>query len=486
MLHEAVQHQLQLWEQESERPFWTANDVLLVGVSGGPDSLALLHLLVYGALHNPEQIVAGHLNHLLRPTATEEAAYVAARCREWGIRCKIGTVEVARLARIEGYSVEEAARYARYNFLGNLALELGIRHVVVGHTADDQAETILMHFIRGTGLNGLRGMLPAGTVPGFPELRLLRPLLAVTRAEIETYCAAHDLEPVRDLSNEDTIFFRNRLRHELLPLLEEYNPRIRERLLHTAEVVRADVAFLQRQESSAWTSVLTSAGEGWYRLDLARWRELPLSLRRRTLRQAVWRLSQSLRDVSFVPVEQARIVADSGQVGARASLPGTILLEVEYDTLLLFAVDNLPQHGQPQLSEGDLRQFAVPGAVTLENGWQLQSELIDRNQIDTFERGDDGDDARWLEYVDADRAAPLLVRTRRSGERLQPIGMHGHSVKVADLMINEKIPAQLRGGWPIVANENHLVWLVGIRLDRRVRVSEGTRRVIQLRCVRAD
>lgn len=479
-LRNEVRRQLEAWEQDLGHPLWTESDILVVGVSGGPDSLSLLHLLVKGSLHAPSGVVVGHLNHRLRPSATDEANFVAQLCEQWGLECHIGDVDVAALAERDSLTMEEAARVARYRFLGQLARNAGSEYVVVGHTADDQAETVLMHLIRGAGLAGLRGMAPDSALQGYPGIRLLRPLLSVRRQKVLAYCRRHDLEPVYDPSNEDLTIFRNRLRHELLPLLESYNPQIRERLLRTADVVRADVAFLVSETENALSSLLLDQDENFILMELEPWRELPLSLRRRTLRQGVWKLRNSLRDVSYAPLEQARRVAEEGPVGAKSGLPGNLVLEVEYDSLRLYDPEPDRKERAPQLPPGSIFVLAAPDTVELENGWQLiataggpaaeEKSIRERNS--------------WYEAVDADRAGDLVVRTRQVGERMQPLGMGGKSTKISDLMINEKVPARLRDGWPIVANAQHAVWVVGLRVDQRVSIRDRTQRVIQLRCVR--
>lgn len=478
MLQERVRRQMNRWERDSGYAFWQAEDTIVAGISGGPDSLALLHMLARRGLHTPDRLVTGHLDHGLRATSGEEAEAVAALCQQWGITCVVEAVDVAYLAKKERLSTEEAARKARYAFLGRVAREVGSKHVVVGHTADDQAETILMHLVRGAGLDGLRGMLPSVTLAGFPEVALLRPLLSVTRREIENYCGNYDLQPIRDPSNEDLSFFRNRLRHELLPILESYNPQLRERLLRTAAVIRGDIDYLDARTALALRSLIVESTPGLLRLKIDPWQQLPLSLRRRTLREGVWRLRQSARDVGFAVIEQAREIAERGQVGAKSTLPGGIELEVEYDTLLLHDPHSVQAVHVPQVPEGREFEFPVPGKIVLKAGWRLRAEIYSLRQFRA--RRQKADD--WQAYVDADLAGALHVRTRQVGERMQPLGMNGGHAKVSDIMINEKLPAALRASWPVVANDDHPVWLVGIRLDERAKVHERTQRVIQLRC----
>lgn len=470
----------------SDGPLVRPESVVVLGVSGGPDSMALLNALATGGgrgtpLHPRANLVVGHLNHGLRADAAGDAQYVARMCAGWDVACFVEEADVGAEARAEGLSVEEAGRVMRYRFLAELARRVDASAVAVGHNADDQAETVLMHFVRGSGLAGLRGMLAVGAMPEAPEITLLRPLLEVSREEVERYCRERGLEPVIDASNTDEVFFRNRLRHELLPLLEKYNPQIRERLRNTAAVVAADYELLQQMRREAWEEVLREWGGAWLRVDLEGWRALPLSLRRSTLRHAVWKLRSSLRDVTFVPVEQAREVAEQGEVGAQASLPGDLVLTVEYGVWRLATEKGAPPARRPQLPEDDALTLPLPGRVSLAGAWFLEAEAWHDLAPETVAGGAaDGDP--WVAYVDAGEAQALVVRPRRAGERFQPLGMEGRSAKVSDVMINEKVPAELRARWPLVGTEEHLVWLVGHRLDRRARVTSGSRQVWRLRC----
>jgi tRNA(Ile)-lysidine synthase len=454
----------------------TGRHRLVVAVSGGPDSLALLHLLSRRELHPAANLVVGHLNHQLRPSAAADATFVAETAAAWGLECHTESVDVAGLARRDGLSLEEAGRGARYQFLARLAHAVGAAHVAAGHNADDQAETVLMHFLRGAGLSGLRGMRPAGPLPGDPAITLLRPFLTTGRAEIEAYCQEHGLAPLTDASNTDTTYFRNRLRHELLPYLAGYNPVIRERLLHLAETAAADYDLLASQRLAAWPALVLDQGPGWLVLDLRRWQAMPLSLRRSTLRDTVWQLDPELRDVGFRTIEQARQVAESGQTGSRATLPGEISLRVEYGRLWLQAPEGRPPVDWPQLPDGEPRLLPVPGHLDLAGGWRLSATWARDIDLDSILANPDP----WLAHVAWPAGAALVVRPRRPGERFQPLGLAGRSASVKEFMINRKIPAALRGHWPIVAGADHLLWLAGHALDERVRVGPASPSVVRL------
>ena len=285
-------------------------DGIVVGVSGGPDSLCLLHVLHYRLREEYRlQLHVAHLHHGARGAdADADSEFVAALAAEWGLPVTVEKQDVPALARAHGLAFEEAARRVRYAFLARVAGELGAHKIAVGHNGDDQAETVLMHFLRGAGPAGLRGMLPLTPLADYrllepftshtlhPASCIIRPLLEVPRSEIERYCADHGLTPRFDCSNLDTTYFRNRLRHELLPLLETYNPNVRTRLCHTAAVIADDYELLTQLREQAWAKVVvncSSSGEereAAVIFDRAGWRALPVALQRATLRQAAYRL----------------------------------------------------------------------------------------------------------------------------------------------------------------------------------------------------
>ncbi len=470
-LVDRIRRQLNLWQAELGVALWQENEPLVLAVSGGADSLAMLHLFTKGGLHSRDKIIAAHLDHMLRPESSADARIVEEICREWGIACETGTADVARIAAESRQTIEQAARSARYEFLGQVAARSHSRFIVVGHTRDDQAETVLMHLVRGSGTRGLRGMKPIRSLPGTPSLTLVRPLLGTSRAQVEAYCAAHQLSPLTDPTNQDPAFFRNRVRHELLPQLEELNPQIRDRLSAMAEVVRADVDYLALQTLAALKATMRRGGNGVVHLDRALWRQLPLSLRRRTLRTVLRRLDDA-QEVGYLSLEQARQVAESGEVGAKSSLPGDLTLLVDYKTIAIGRAALGRSHELPQLEVS--QTLDIPGVLALDEQWLLEARLMQSPDQVQF------DDDPLTEYVDAGRVGQLLVRTRQPGDRIQPLGMDGQSAKVSDLMINRRIPKHLRARLPIVGNEEYIVWVVGVGIDERARIHSGTKRVLQL------
>jgi len=488
---------------------------VVVGVSGGADSLCLLHVLCSFRNAYDLKIHVAHLNHCLRgDEAHADMLFVALLAMDWGLPCTIEVVDVNAVAAQRRLSLEEAARQVRYGFLADVAQQVGATAVAVGHNADDQSETVLMHFLRGAGLAGLRGMSPAVDLAGLRTIRsrhsapapaspvrLVRPLLSVPRAAIEAYCQAHDLAPRFDRSNLDTTYFRNRLRHQLLPLLETYNPNIRELLRRTASVVAADYELLTAARDAAWGQVVQEESQDLVRFDLERWRALPLALQRATLRRAATSLRPRLRDVDYVHVEGAVDVAKDGSTGAQATLPQGLRLTVGYRSLQLATPDRTPSLPDWPLLWGDEPiPVALPGRTPLPAApppalladagdgdgpaaWWLQADFWEGDRKAALTNPH-----RWTAYLDAARLGPHLgLRPRRPGDRFQPLGMGGQQVQVADFMIDVKIPRRWRDHIPLLvhdppggAPDGEIAWVSAWRIDERVKITAGTGRVVRL------
>ncbi len=466
-------------------------EAVVVGVSGGPDSLCLLHVLRRLAGDHDLRLHVAHLNHRIRGAeADADAAFVAELAAAWELPCTVAARDVPGLARRHKLALEEAARQARYTFLAGVAGQVGGRTVAVGHNADDQAETVLMHFLRGAGLAGLRGMLPRTLLADYrlldgqtgAALWLVRPLLETPRAEIEAYCAEHGLRPRFDRSNLDTTYFRNRLRHELIPYLETYRPNIRQVVRRTALVAADDYALLRDVLQDAWQRVTRAADERAIVFDLAGWRALPLSLQRATLRQAVHRLRRNLRNINFCHIQDAVTIAREKDTGAVATLPRGLQLTVGYETLTVAEAGESPlPHDWPVLLVERL-PLTIPGLTPLPSptGWRAEARLLTADELppDWAANPDP-----WQAFLDADVVGEgLALRQRRPGDRFQPQGMGGRSKSLSDFLINARVPAAWRDRLPLLARaDDHILWVAGQRLDERARVTPNTQRVLWLR-----
>ena len=279
---------------------------IVVGVSGGPDSYCLLDALVQ--LGYP--VTAAHFDHQLRPESAQDAEHVRSTASRLGAAFVLGRGDVAAFARQEHRSIEDAARILRYRFLFSQARALSAQAVAVGHTADDQVETLLMHLLRGAGLNGLKGMAFRALRPAWDaSIPLVRPLLELWREETLAWCSERGLEPLFDPTNQDPAYLRNRVRHELIPLLEQLNPRARQSLWRASQVLAGEEAILQEAVAAAWDACLGEQQPAALALRRSAFTQLSSGLQRAVLRKAIAQLNPQLEDVDFAAVERARALA---------------------------------------------------------------------------------------------------------------------------------------------------------------------------------
>lgn len=285
--------------------------VAVVAVSGGPDSLCLADATLATRERTGIHVVIAHLDHQLRGEASrQDAEFVRAYADQHGALCVVEQADVSRLAAWARCSVELAARRARYTFLARVAREHRARAVALAHHADDQAETLLLRLLRGTGSLGLRGMRRLSPLPGAPNLIAVRPLLRFTRAQIEHYCRECGLHPRHDETNQSLDYRRNQIRHEVLPLLERYNPNLRAALARLADIAAEESAFI---EQTAQETLAQIAHISTYRVvvDRAAWRGLHPALQRAVLREAARWVRANAYSPPYAAIEEARSVLNS-------------------------------------------------------------------------------------------------------------------------------------------------------------------------------
>lgn len=460
-----------------------AGERLVLAVSGGPDSLTLLHVLHAVRASLDLWLCVAVLDHGLRDEASAEAAFVCRQAESLGLLCLWEQRDVAGYAERHGLSLEEAAREVRYHFLAEVADAVAGDAVATGHTADDQAETVLMHFLRGAGLSGLKGMRPRGRLPitirdsPVSEHRpdLVRPLLFTPRSEILAYVERKELQPRFDRSNLDTTFFRNRLRHELLPLLETYQPNVHQVLARTAETLAIDWEYLQEQADAVWHDLVTVERET-ITVPKGNFLSLHPALQRGLIRRAVRRLRPLERDVSWEQVLEALRIARDGETGDRATLPGDLFLIVGYETLTIGEEPPTPASAWPQLRSDTTLDLPVPGEIDLPADWTLTIRVVPRADLaESPFRNTDG----WRAFLDAEvPARPLRLRTRRPGDRFTPLGMD-ESVELADFLINQKVPAAVRDRMPLLVDaDDRILWVAGVRISQAARITDATNRVL--------
>lgn len=421
-------------------------DRVVCAVSGGADSVAMLHCLLSLRQTLEIEVAAVHYNHCLRGEASDQdEAFVCGLCASWGVPLETARGDVAAHAAQTGQSVEEAARQLRYDFLLS---QRGL--VAVAHNADDQVETVLLNLLRGTGLKGLCAMEPK-------RGRVIRPLLTVTRAEIEAYLAEHSLPHREDATNGEDDALRNRLRHHVTPLLKRENPNLPDTVARMTALLRQDEDHLAEQTRELLERAKRDGG-----YDCPTLREAPAVLRRRAIRQLL-----EIPKPAMVHVEAVERLLEDLRGSARVELPGGWVMEREYDLLRLartgenrrFAPVTLKLGEQTVLS-GTFWEVSVTGPVILEKS-------VD--SISTFA----------LKYDMIKKDCTVGVRTRQTGDSLR---LSGGTKSLKKLMIDRKIPAACRDSLPVFTDGTNILAVYGLGTDvRRAAVPGDWAVLIQIR-----
>jgi tRNA(Ile)-lysidine synthase len=447
---------------------------VLVAVSGGPDSLALLHVL-----HELREVLeialtVAHLEHGLRgEESVEDARWVERTAAGMGIPFVLERVRLAELASAAHVSLETAGRQARYGFFERAGREEGCSRVATGHTADDRVETLLLHLLRGAGLDGLRG-IPRARPLGDGALQVVRPLLDARREEVEAYCAAVGLTPREDSTNRSPAFARNRVRNAVLPALErEATPGLRERLIALAEMATEEVELLDGMAEELLTSATRTAEPGRLSLAAGPLAAAPPALARRALRLAARRLGVAV-DVDRAASEALLRLA-AGELMTGLTLPGGRVHVVRRgDALALTRVAESKPTTSPSPDGSPLPVFLpIPGSVHA-LGLDFTAAL---GPVPEVPAGD----PRCHVLLDADKLkGRLLVRAPHPGDRIRPLGMRGRR-KLQDLFVDGKLPRERRDAVPVIVDDEKVVWVVGFCLSDDVRLDAESRRAVCLR-----
>ena len=484
---------------------------VVVGVSGGADSVALLHLLAFQREGWSIDVVAAHLDHGLRPDSGDDAAFVAEISDRWEVPLNSSTLPRDALAGCG--NLEAAARRARYRFLAEVAAlyqaDGRAVEVAVAHTANDQAETVLMNLIRGSGLDGLAGMRPArplyvDDLP-VPGVRLVRPLLDASRDEIIRYLVQHRIPWREDPSNQDRSLVRNLLRHEVLPRLEEINPRVVTSLCRTASLLAAEA---DRSDSHARKAMLAARRGGdcaralegpWPAagssragpsdssdrqvFDLAAFRGLNVADQRAALRTAGLCLGLTSARINFDAIERLRqtLLEEERAGGPYTWVAGAMLtraassFSLHHAGALPFVADH-PYLDCEWRSRQRYRRLEIPDEIVVTD-WTLHCELLERGDLP---RGWSARVSPWEAYISGDRVHQLVLAAPQPGQRFAQLGLGGHGKNLSDYLTDRKVPRWLRSGWPLLLDGAEVVWVGGHQIADRVRITESSREVVHL------
>lgn len=436
----------------------STGDKVLVALSGGPDSVALLHILHHLQGKLGISLTAIYINHGLRPKAAlREAAFCADLCRSLSIPFHSEQADIPALAEKDKSGIEETARRYRYRILERLAQDEKCHRIAVGHHRDDRVETILFNLCRGTGRHGMVGM-PAR------RAMIIRPLYDLTREEIEAYLAGRGLKYMIDRSNRDQRFARNRFRNRIIPILKkEIAPGVTENILRFAEILADEDAFLERQVERTGRKMMASTPGGKFTLDLNHWKRYDIWLKRRVIIRLVHAIG--VWDTDFAEIERIANMCDA-EAGRRMSLPGRLIAETAAGRLFLYYP-----------GEKILRQdIAVPGHYQLPYPrLSVSLRVVKRATPDDAKAS-----AGTAAFIDREKlSGGLYVAGLKPGARFRPYGRPG-SKKVGDFLTDRKYPRPLREELPVLYDEKGVVWLAGVEIDHRVGIGAHTKETVKL------
>lgn len=448
-------------------------DVVVVGVSGGPDSTALAYLLWRFREEFQIKLYLAHLHHGLRGReADEDVALVEALASQLNLPLTVRRIAVGEMAKTEGLSVEAAGRAARYQFFAEIAQQVGATKIALGHTADDTVETVLMWLIRGAGRKGLAG------IPPYREGKIIRPLILAFRKETESYCRENNLPFAIDKTNLNQVYLRNRIRWELLPLLEKrYNPRIRQKILEMAEIFREEEEFLEGLTAEKSRRAILAAEEKTRVIDGVYLTSLHPAMQRRVLRHLIKELGP---DPGFNKTEEVRLLVIEKRTGHVVELPGGLQARWRYGRLYLE-----PEHTLQKLwIQSEEVVLNVPGeTVVPRKGWVVEATLVEGEDPFAWTKELNGP---WEVLLDWEKIKPpLLIRYRREGDRFIPLGLQSPK-KLKDFFIDARIPLEERDQIPLLVDQEKILWVIPLRIDERVRISSGTHKMLRLKVVQSQ
>jgi len=423
--------------------------------------MALLHARWDMRRESRLALVVAYLDHGLRSEAAAEQSFVRQTAAVLGLPFVTARADVRALREKMHLPLQEAAREARYGFFLKAACEFSAEKIALGHTADDQAESVLMRLLRGSGTRGLAG------IPPKRDERIIRPLIEVWRREVESFLRERNIPFREDASNRSLHFLRNRIRHELVPLLETYNPRIRQILLQTAERFRLEEEYWQRLILEKISSLGRNQEAGGVSLDIPRLAELPVPFRLRIFRRAVETILGHQRGFSFPHFQAVESLWQNPAPHKKIRLPHGITISKSYGELSFSLGEK-----EPAVFEYTVCQ---PGILEIpEIRREMRFSIRDKAGEEAF-----GDSPGKVLLEGDHLQFPLTVRSFRAGDRFQPLGMEGEK-KVKDFFIDQKIPLTQRREIPLLFFQNQLLWIAGLRLDHRFRLKPESRRVLQV------
>lgn len=440
-------------------------DKVLVAFSGGPDSSCLLHILLSLREELGIDLYSAHLNHQIRGIdAHKDALFAYRESKAMGIPCFLYSVDVPELAKKERLSVEEAAREARYKILFELKEMLAIDKIATAHNLDDQAETVLMRIMRGTGLNGLKGMAykrPDG---------LIRPLMDIKRYEIEDYCEKNKINVTIDQTNEEDEYTRNKIRLHLLPYIEEdYSSNIKDILSRMANSLREDSEYIDSIAKDLYDDLGQDYKNHARKFEVEAIENIPLPILKRIIREAYADLSGSAEGLEAIHMDDAIRLIKNPKTDLMMNMPKGIIVEKKGYNLY---VTNKPLEKEVVSFEYHIKLNSVIEVPEL--GIKIEARVMSKERCKLLTSSSQTK-AFDLSKIEGD----LKVRVRKPGDRIKPLGLGG-TKKLKDLFIDKKVPRDARDRIPIIADNSKILWVVGHEMADDYKITDATEEVVRI------
>ena len=453
-----------------------SGDSVLVGVSGGPDSVALFHLLLTFAPRFSLRLGVAHLNHCLRQNDSDkDADFVAALAHRFDIPFYMHKADVRKYQLENKLSLEEAARRIRHTFLNKTAEKNRFNKIALGHHFDDNAELVIMNLFRGSGPLGLSG------IPPVRDGKIIRPLIQSQHFEIIAFLNQNEIKYITDASNRDTRFLRNRIRHDLIPLLQtSYNPRISQSLNRLASIIRSEEEWIETVIHPLFEKAAINIQDGRIALSVSTLSQIHVAAQRRIIRKAISKIKGNLRRIGLTHIDSAIDLVECGPVYGNIDLPDRIRIQRKGDVLLFSREKNTLRIRDA--TSGRIERFAFeyriekPEFLTIkEIGVCIKfTEMSIENLTNLCGSG------QYTAFFDRDELSfPMVLRNFRQGDRFTPLGMTG-TQKIKKFFIDKKVPRKERIRCPILLCREKIIWVAGYRIDESVKVKPTTKNVLRV------
>lgn len=437
-------------------------DIVVAGISGGPDSICMLHVLKSFIDELELKLFAVHLNHKFRgKDADDDAIYVEKKCKEWGIPSHIEVFDVPKYIEETGMSPEEAGREIRYNLFQKIYDEVGGTKIAVAQNLNDNVETILMRFMRGTGIDGLKGIEPVRN-------NIIRPLIGIERKLIEEYCREYDLNPRIDKTNFEPIYIRNKIRLELIPYIKDnFNPSIEAALTRFAGIIDEENDYLQKTTYEAFKRV-ACVYKCSIQYNIEELKSQHNALRRRLIRMGLEKIKGTLKGIEFKNIELVLSLLEQ-KTGAAAVLPGGIRAYISYNDLII-----------TEIEEEKREKFSYELKYDNDNFFADTNTVITVRRKTIYDLKGIKGEADVIFIDEESISDKLIYRNRNDGDVFSPIGMRG-SKKLKDYFIDEKIPRAKRDNIELIADGKEVVWLIGSRISEKYKITKDTKKVLEIK-----